>query len=168
LTTTVDELVWLLTTRVEPLLLLIVPTAKPALAGSLGLKPPPVPGPPVGRFAQEDVTEIRVATIFVPVFVPDADTQTPFFRSESDPVFCSLIVVFEPTDTLDLPVGLTEVETVKVEPLTATIGPEMKPWDEAAPAAVASVEPAATTVAAANTMRSVFMTTFRRSDLRAA
>jgi hypothetical protein len=56
---------------------------------------------------------------------------------------------------------------VNVEPLTAMIGPEMKPWDEAAPAAVASVEPTATTVAAANAMRSVFITPFRRSDLRA-
>lgn len=162
LTMTVDDPVWVLTKRVEPLLLLIVPIAKPAPAGRLGLPPappPPARGPPVaGRSAQEDVIEIRVAVIFVPLFVPDAETQAPFFRLESDPVLCSFIVVFEPTDTLDLPVGLNGVETVNVERLTATIGPERNAGEEAAPAAVASVEPTATTVAPANAMRLVFIT----------
>ena len=58
----------------------------------------------------------------------------------------SVIVVDLPTTTVDLPVGLSDVVTVNVEPFTETTGPEMEPLTgDAADATPASAHAATRT-----------------------
>jgi hypothetical protein len=58
-----------------------------------------------------------------PWLVPVTSTQTPLFRFERLPGSCAVVVVLELSSTVARPVGLSDVVSVKDEPLTAVTGP---------------------------------------------
>jgi hypothetical protein len=132
-----------LTVRVEPLIAVTDPNANPKFP--LVLKPPaggvrfPAGGPvrfgraPPNRkpFVHEPFTGceivIRVAaTTPLLLRAPVAITQAPTLRLDLGAVVCS-VTVAEPADTFDVPVGLSDVVIVKVEPFTETTGPNTEP-----------------------------------------
>jgi hypothetical protein len=99
------------------------------------------------------VITICVAATAVPLAVPDARTQSPFFRFACVPAACFVIAVFELSFTFELPVLVTVVVIVNVAPETAVIAPATEPETAvAAPPAPTATNPiamqAATTVTA--------------------
>ncbi len=71
---------------------------------------------------------IRVAAIaLAPFLAPIAVTHAPLLRSLLVATVCAVIEVAEPTWTVELPVGLSDVETLKVVPRTEITGPAIEP-----------------------------------------
>lgn len=87
---------------------------------------------------------ILVATTLVPRVVPEARRQTPFRRLARVPLSCFVIVAAELSTTVEWPVGLSEVVTLKEDPLTEATGPSTVPESGVAAPAPAVI-PSATT-----------------------
>jgi len=136
-----------LTVSVEPLSFVTEPNAKlklPARWKPLGGRTVPVPPDgsvkrparpsrpptvkPLPHFpltGAEIEMWVAMTTPFA-FFVPFAMTHAPTFSAERDADACSVIRA-DPADTTDLPVGLSDVVIVNVDPFTATTGPNTDP-----------------------------------------
>jgi hypothetical protein len=142
------------TVSVDPLSFVTEPNANPKFP--LRSKPPAggvrVPAGGAGRFGRvppnrkplvhEPFTGaeivIRVAAITPLLFRdPVAMTHAPTFRLDLGADVCS-VTLAEPADTFDLPVGLSDVVIVNVEPFTETTGPNTDPCTGAAAARTAA------------------------------
>jgi len=111
----------------------------PVRGGRVPVPPPRPKKPPAAPHCPFTGAEIEMrcaATTPFALRVPIALTHAPTFRLERGAVACSVIVA-EPADTSDLPVGLSEVVIVNVDPFTDTTGPETEPCTGVAAVAAA-------------------------------